>query len=135
MSLLDIGQYGSLAKYGTTWVRIPWDKRLEIAEQSEVMCPQMILPSGSIFSKATVDCSRILVLMKRGLQLLADEWRQANWEANKGKERKDLYTEKWDGAEYKGSPINVLTIILIVSVLTPLIGVIFALRSYGTLWG
>jgi hypothetical protein len=70
--------------------------------------------------------------MKRGH---ADEWRQANWEANKGRERKDLYTEKWDGAEYKGSQINVLTIILIVSVLTPLIGVLFALRSYGTFWG
>jgi hypothetical protein len=65
----------------------------------------------------------------------AEQWRAANWEANMGKERKDLYTEKWDGAEYKGSPLNVLTVILIVSVLVPAIGIVFALRSYGILWG
>ena len=53
----------------------------------------------------------------------------------KRKDRPDLYTNKWDGSEYKGSPFNVLNVILAVSVLVPLLGIGFALWSYGTLWG
>jgi hypothetical protein len=34
--------YRSLAKYWTTWVRIWWEKHLEIAVQSWVFAPQMI---------------------------------------------------------------------------------------------
>lgn len=61
--------------------------------------------------------------------------REANRAANRGRDREDLYTEKWAGSEYKGSGFNVLTVILIVSVLTPLFGIIFAYFSYGKLWG
>jgi hypothetical protein len=61
--------------------------------------------------------------------------REANLTANKGKDRKDLYTDNWEGSEFKGSSFNVLTVILIVSVLTPLFGIIFAYFSYGKLWG
>jgi hypothetical protein len=61
--------------------------------------------------------------------------RKANLVANKGKDRKDLYTDNWDGSEYKGSKLNVLSVILIVSILTPLFGIIFAYLSYGRLWG
>jgi hypothetical protein len=49
--------YRSLAKYCTTWARIWWEKCLEIAERSWVFSPQMIAPSGTIFSKATVEWS------------------------------------------------------------------------------
>ncbi|KAK9835359.1 hypothetical protein WJX81_004613 [Elliptochloris bilobata] len=64
------------------------------------------------------------------------EWRRkANYAANKGRERKDLYTDNWDGSVYKGSKFNVLTVIALVSVLTPLAGLAFAWWSYGVLWG
>lgn len=53
----------------------------------------------------------------------------------KTRDRPDLYTDKWDGSEYKGSAFNVLNIILVVSVLVPLLGIGFALWSYGTVWG
>ena len=52
--------------------------------------------------------------------------RQANLAANNGKERKDLYTDNWDGDVYKGSPINILTVLAAVSVLVPVLGLIFA---------
>ena len=61
--------------------------------------------------------------------------KQANWEANNGKERKDLYTDNWDGSEYKGSGFNILTLLIALSVLVPAAGLAFAYWSYGTLWG
>ncbi len=45
------------------------------------------------------------------------------------------YTDKWDGDQFKGSPVNELTVILAVSVLTPLAGLAFAYFTFGTLWG
>ena len=61
--------------------------------------------------------------------------RQANLEANNGKDRKDLYTDNWDGDKYKGSPVNILTILAAVSILVPVAGLIFAYQTYGVLWG
>ena len=61
--------------------------------------------------------------------------REANRLANNGKERKDLYSENWDGSEYKGSKFNVLTVILIASVLAPAAGLVFAYTTFGVLWG
>ncbi len=52
-----------------------------------------------------------------------------------GRERKDLYTDNWDGSEYKGSSFNVLTVLAVVSVLTPLLGLAFAYWSFGVYWG
>jgi hypothetical protein len=47
--------YRTLAKYYcTTWLRILWEENLEIAERSLVFSPQMIVPSGTVFSRATV---------------------------------------------------------------------------------
>ena len=65
----------------------------------------------------------------------AAERKAANWKANNGRDRKDLYTDAWDGSEFKGSKVNILTVILAISVLVPLGLVIFAVQSYGTLWG
>jgi hypothetical protein len=61
--------------------------------------------------------------------------RQANLEANNGRERKDLYTDNWDGDVYKGSSFNILTVLAAITVLAPLLGLGFALQTYGVLWG
>jgi hypothetical protein len=61
--------------------------------------------------------------------------RQANLEANNGKDRKDLYTDNWDGDVYKGSPVNILSILIAVSLLVPVAGLVFAYQTYGVLWG
>jgi hypothetical protein len=67
--------------------------------------------------------------------LCAERSRKANWEANKGRERKDLYSDRWQGDRYTGSAFNILNVILVVSVLVPLLGIAFALSTYGDLWG
>uniref|UniRef100_A0A7R9T639 Uncharacterized protein n=1 Tax=Ostreococcus sp. 'lucimarinus' TaxID=242159 RepID=A0A7R9T639_9CHLO len=59
----------------------------------------------------------------------------ANRRANNGKDRKDLYTDNWDGSEYKGSSFNILSLVAALFVLVPLGLLIFAYTSYGTLWG
>jgi len=51
------------------------------------------------------------------------------------RDREDLYTDAWDGSEWKGSQFNVLNVILVVSVLVPLLGLAFAYWSFGKLWG
>ena len=88
-------------------------------------------------------------------------------QANNGKERKDLYSDNWDGDVYKGdaaappharsgapsaqpaaprtaadlrpnpigSGFNVLNLVIVAFVLTPVLGLAFAYWSYGTLWG
>ena len=94
-------------------------------------------------------------------------------QANNGKERKDLYSDNWDGDVYKGaqtrsraahtraqritepccgavssprlrslappsrtgSGFNVLNLVILAFVLTPVLGLAFAYWSYGTLWG
>eukprot|EP00884_Botryococcus_braunii_P020014 jgi/Botrbrau1/6697/Bobra.0202s0034.1 len=61
--------------------------------------------------------------------------RQANLAANKGKERKDLYTDNWEGSEYKGSSINILTVLIALFILVPVAGLAFAFATFGTLWG
>jgi hypothetical protein len=65
----------------------------------------------------------------------AGERKKANLEANNGKERKDLYTDNWAGAEYQGNPVNTLSVIVAVSLLVPLLGIAFAYLSYGKVWG
>ncbi len=82
-------------------------------------------------------------------------------QANNGKERKDLYSDNWDGDVYKGawwrarqqargarlkwraahalpcagSGFNILNLLVLLFVLTPVLGLGFAFWSYGTLWG
>ena len=56
-------------------------------------------------------------------------------EARKRKDRADLFTDNWGGDVWKGSKVNVLSIILAVSVLVPLGGLLFAYLTFGTLWG
>ncbi|WIA39531.1 hypothetical protein OEZ86_005621 [Tetradesmus obliquus] len=60
---------------------------------------------------------------------------EANRLANNGKERKDLYTDNWDGSEYKGSKFNILTVLALLSILTPVLGLVFAYTTFGVLWG
>jgi hypothetical protein len=49
--------YCSLAEYCTTWVRMWWEKYLEIAERCWAFPPQMTLPS--VFCNATVSPSTL----------------------------------------------------------------------------
>lgn len=64
-----------------------------------------------------------------------ERYRRANREANNGREREDLYTDNWDGDVYKGGKVNILSVLIAVSILAPLAGLLFALQTYGTLWG
>ncbi|KAK9807283.1 hypothetical protein WJX73_007703 [Symbiochloris irregularis] len=48
---------------------------------------------------------------------------------------KDLYTDQWDGDKWKGSKLNGLTVITVISILAPVIGLLVAYFSYGSLWG
>lgn len=70
-----------------------------------------------------------------GRRRVLREYVEANRKANGGREREDLYTDNWDGDVYKGNPVNVLSVILAVSIIAPLVGLVFALQTYGTLWG
>jgi hypothetical protein len=76
-----------------------------------------------------------LLLLLLLLLVRTEYRREANRLANNGRERKDLYTANWDGSEYKGSKFNILTVIALVSVLTPLLGLVFAYTTFGVLWG
>ncbi len=60
---------------------------------------------------------------------------QANLKANNGVDRKDLYTDNWDGSEYRGSALNVGTVLAFIAVAAPLTGLWFAYATYGVLWG
>jgi len=40
-----------------------------------------------------------------------------------------------DGDSYKGGSVNILTILVAISILTPLAGLIFAYNTFGVLWG
>jgi hypothetical protein len=50
-------------------------------------------------------------------------------------DRPDLYSDKWSGDTYTGSKWNELTGLLAVGILVPVLGIIFALATQGTLWG
>ena len=68
--------------------------------------------------------------------LLSPERRRAaNRAANNGLERKDLYTDAWAGSEWRGGKVNVLSVLIVISILTPAIGLAFAIWSYGVYWG
>eukprot|EP00746_Dinoflagellata_sp_MGD_P001532 gnl/MRDRNA2_/MRDRNA2_102903_c0_seq1.p1 gnl/MRDRNA2_/MRDRNA2_102903_c0~~gnl/MRDRNA2_/MRDRNA2_102903_c0_seq1.p1 ORF type:complete len:225 (+),score=43.53 gnl/MRDRNA2_/MRDRNA2_102903_c0_seq1:96-770(+) len=67
---------------------------------------------------------------RSGQQAYLDAWREAN-----KNDRRDLYTEKWDGDEYKGSPFNILNVLIFLFIATPVFGLIFAQATYGKLWG
>lgn len=47
---------------------------------------------------------------------------------------KRLYTDEWQGDVYVGSNWNIMTFLAIVTFLVPLLGLLVAWLSYGTLW-
>lgn len=61
--------------------------------------------------------------------------KQAYLKRKTNDEPKYLYSDNWAGDEYTGSKVNTLTVIAAISVLTPIIGLIFAFQTYGVLWG
>eukprot|EP00241_Pyramimonas_parkeae_P009932 CAMPEP_0114255106 /NCGR_PEP_ID=MMETSP0058-20121206/17372_1 /TAXON_ID=36894 /ORGANISM="Pyramimonas parkeae, CCMP726" /LENGTH=132 /DNA_ID=CAMNT_0001369443 /DNA_START=73 /DNA_END=468 /DNA_ORIENTATION=- len=63
------------------------------------------------------------------------KYKAANEAANNGKERKDLYSDAWDGDVYKGKEkVNILTVLIALFIGVPVLGLIFAYQSYGVLW-
>lgn len=67
------------------------------------------------------------------LGLLHDAYVQD--EVDKDKEmHAHLYTKNWQGDVYVGSNWNILTVLLALGFATPLLGLLFAFLSYGTLW-
>lgn len=50
-------------------------------------------------------------------------------------DRSDLYTDNWDGDVYKGSGVNILTVLIGFTVGVPIIGLIFAYFTFGEYWG
>jgi len=50
-------------------------------------------------------------------------------------DRPDLYSDQWDGDKYVGSGWNELTVGLAIAIAVPVLGLVFALATKGTLWG
>lgn len=50
-------------------------------------------------------------------------------------DRPDLYSDQWEGDVYVGSGWNELSVGLAIAIAVPVIGLIFALSTKGTLWG
>ena len=50
-------------------------------------------------------------------------------------DRSDLYTDNWDGDVYKGSGVNILTVLIGFTIGVPVIGLIFAYFTFGEYWG
>lgn len=86
--------------------------------------------SKHMYASLTMRC-----LVRGVLRCTAEYRRRANELANNGKERKDLYTDNWDGSEYKGSSFNILTLLAALFFLVPVAGLVFAFLTYGELWG
>ena len=61
--------------------------------------------------------------------------REANQRANNGQERKDLYTENWNGSEWNGGGDSFWITVGALFIITPIVGLLFAYKSYGVLWG
>lgn len=67
------------------------------------------------------------------LSLLHDAYVQD--EVDKDKEmHAHLYSSNWQGDVYVGSKWNILTVLLGLGFATPILGLLFAFLSYGTLW-
>ena len=46
-----------------------------------------------------------------------------------------LNSDTWAGDAWTGSKFNILTVIIIVSLLAPVLGLVFAWQTYGVYWG
>jgi hypothetical protein len=46
-----------------------------------------------------------------------------------------LVSDAWDGSEFRGSKFNILTLLVILFVAVPVVGLGFAYKTYGVLWG
>ena len=68
-----------------------------------------------------------------------EETRQAASQTRRPKseyvDRSDLYTDNWDGDTYKGSGVNILTVLIGLSLGVPVIGLVIAYFTWGEYWG
>ena len=56
-------------------------------------------------------------------------------EAKATQDASKFQSDAWSGDQYVGSPINSLTVLLGIGLITPLLFGIFAALTYGSLWG
>lgn len=70
--------------------------------------------------------SHILGLLRQ--EYLKSEEKMKDGEAH-------LHSSNWDGDVYVGSRWNTLSILYLIFLLTPLVGLAFAWATYGSLWG
>ena len=50
-------------------------------------------------------------------------------------DRPDLYSNNWDGDQYTGDGLNMLTVLIGLSIGVPVVGLTFAYFTFGVLWG
>lgn len=67
------------------------------------------------------------------LALIREQYKRAELRAHSDM-REDLYSDCWQGDVYVGSNNNIMTWLLIAAFATPMLGLLFAWLSYGTLW-
>jgi len=67
------------------------------------------------------------------LGMIHDRMVEADWEADH-EMHEHLYSANWQGDVYVGSKWNIMTVLMAVSILVPVMGLVFAWASYGTLW-
>ncbi|KAL0023843.1 hypothetical protein WJX77_010573 [Trebouxia sp. C0004] len=85
--------------------------------------------------RAQLRCAADSKSSEQQSKAVRDQLAARQLEARKRKDRGDLFTDNWGGDVWKGSKINVLSVILAVSILVPLGGLLFAYLTFGTLWG
>ncbi len=67
------------------------------------------------------------------LTLLRQQYLASEARASQGEAR--LQSDKWDGDVYIGSRWNELSVLYLIFLVTPLVGLLFAWLSYGVYWG
>ena len=67
------------------------------------------------------------------LSLIRERYLEAEARASKSEAR--LYDANWDGDVYVGSRWNELSVLYLIFLLTPILGLFFAWMSYGVYWG
>ncbi|KAF5830439.1 hypothetical protein DUNSADRAFT_14577 [Dunaliella salina] len=122
---------GTISQGGCLLQQRGVDRSLIIPQADRRQQPEARVSYGQDWYEQTREAAKLRRSPREELQ----RRRLANRIANNGQERKDLFTNNWEGDQYKGSPVNILTVLVALLVLTPTAGLIFARFTYGTLWG
>lgn len=101
------------------------------------MLPLLRLPRKDFTDKERAQLAKPELLggktIGEELTLLRQQYLDAEARASQGESR--LQSDNWDGDVYIGSRWNELSILYLIFMLTPLLGLLFAWASYGVYWG